>query len=461
MHNAYSWSRFLYVQERMGLVAIFHALHPHMLFLSSGEWQKTLQGSVSAELHELLVQEKILVTDGTDDASLNKARIQAAKKLSRTTILYLMLAQGCNNACTYCPIPELAIKHGSNLLSFDDAVAGITLWQEHMREYRDGNPYYLILYGGEPLLNTAVLEQILQHVGKLRQTDALPAELEIVLPTNGAFIDRRLASLFKKHDVQVALGVDGPPELHNKTRVTVGGLPTSDIIPAAVGMLHEAGVRISASATLTPSSVLHASAIRDYLRKLGIGRFGFNILKGSALKQSLGDMPEEDYYRATAQAVVAGYGETPVEFQLQKKLEALRSGEPFGVDCTCYGNQIVVQADGAVTNCPFLRVELGQVKSLSGDFRIANTDAVNMWRARLPLFSTSGGTTDSPLLHGGGCAWGATEREGDTWKPDSGNATYNKEVIHALTWKLLPDRIRQALTSGELPYWHYRRDGNL
>src|SRR5690606_5286528 len=112
--------------------------------------------------------------------------------------------------------------------------------------------------------------------------------------------------------------------------------------------------------------------------------------------------------RAVAKIVVQGLAEVIeneryYEYQLEKKLTALRNGLPFSVDCTCYGNQLVVQADGQVTNCPFLRFDQGHVRELPDSFRIGRTETVEAWRGRLPLFNNS--IPADGVLDGGGCAW--------------------------------------------------------
>ncbi len=115
------------------------------------------------------------------------------------------------------------------------------------------------------------------------------------------------------------------------------------------------------------------------------------------------------------------------EYQLGKRLTALREGAPFVVDCTCYGNQLVIQADCQVTNCPFLRIDQGHVRELPDAFRIAQTEVVRQWRNRLPLFSDSILTHFyGNILDGGGCAWSSLELYGDTSAHD----------LHSVAFKL-------------------------
>src|SRR3989344_6394126 len=384
-------SRFLRTIEADDVVVAFHQLHPSPIYIHNESWSQIIHGTLAVpqELKAEFVRTKILIESiETDVKELVMYREGVRNFMNRPSILYLMLAQGCNNACTYCPIPKLAERYGDNLLSFDDAIAGIKLWQEHLKDEIDDEPYCLILYGGEPLLNRAVLEKVLEYVAVERMGGRLPSKLELLLITNGLLVDDSLATLLAEHNVLTVLGIDGIPVSNNETRRTSEGMPTSAAIEFACRLLLKSGVRLAASMTLTPKNVFAVSEHKAYFFSLGIRSIGFNILKGTALNACLGTMSSTEYYCAAARAVISEYqlnGEKLQEYQLQKRLEAIESSQPFAVDCTCYGSQIVVQADGVVSNCPFLRVDLGHVRSLPDSFRIAQTETVRAWRQRIQL----------------------------------------------------------------------------
>jgi sulfatase maturation enzyme AslB (radical SAM superfamily) len=293
----------------------------------------------------------------------------------------------------------------------------------------------------------------------------LPSKLELIVPTNGLLIDSGLAGLFAKYNVLIVLGIDGSPIYNNVTRCSKRGEPTSSAVEDIVRLLREYGVRLAASVTLTPSNVHASDDHRSYLADQGIIDIGFNVLKGVALRNSLGTMTTSEYYRAAAEAVASGYKENGYgiqEYQLNKKLNALIASQPFSIDCTCCGNQLVVQADGMVTNCPFLPINLGHVQSLPVTFRIAETDTVQSWRRRVPLLiEGDNGSINTPFLHGGGCAWSMYELYGNPVRYDNDNELFNSEVMYALIWKRLPQRARECLLSREIAYWNHRGIGSL
>jgi sulfatase maturation enzyme AslB (radical SAM superfamily) len=462
-------SRFLRVFERGELVALLHWLRPEPIYLSKKKWQE-LVSSVelgvrpSNDIVSEFLAHKLLITDiKVDQEILDAVRSDTRQSLNRPTILYLMMAQGCNFECSYCPIPALAKRHGENLLSFGDAVSGIVLWQKHIEEYPpDDDPYFLIFYGGEPLLNREVVERLLPYVDEEQYDGRLPKKLERMLCTNGSLMGERLAKLLAHHKVTVAIGVDGPPEHNDRVRITRSGDSTFTIITDAIKQLVDNGVRVVASVTITPKNVHQLAEYPDFLRNLGIAQFGFNLMKGEALTRELAGGSVENYCRAAAQGILHGLvnvtesGQS-YEYQLEKKLATFKNALPFSVDCTCYGNQLVIQADGQVTNCPFFRFDQGRVGELPDTFRISETEIVHKWRQRISLFSDSiltqyyGG-----IMDGGGCAWSSSELHGDIAVLDTNNNSFTKEIMHELVWTLLPREQRSAIERGETTHWCYR-----
>lgn len=73
--------------------------------------------------------------------------------------LYLVLTRNCNLKCSYCPFScssnELDSKE---LMSTIIAKKGIDFWIKAIGKHDTSKQYTIILYGGEPFLNTKTLE---------------------------------------------------------------------------------------------------------------------------------------------------------------------------------------------------------------------------------------------------------------------------------------------------------------
>lgn len=471
MNQFFQESRFLCHLEQDGISALFHQLHPEPVYLPTTVWN-ALAGRLPGNLclNDLVVElcgKKLLIASSEiDQQELEVAQKWAIQLLDRPTILYLMLAQNCNFSCGYCPIPKLAKQYGDSKLSWDDAVAGIQLWEKHIEDFsgKDSEPFFLVFYGGEPLLNRLVFEKVLPFVEEEKAMGRLPQNLELMLCTNGTLIDEELAKLLADHKVTVAVGIDGPPVINDESRRTSAGEPTFSGIAQAIKILTANRVKVVASVIINAENITILDEYPKFLQDLGVSKFGFNLLKGNALLESPLAINPDSYYLAAAQGVLSGWndvhqtdGEDFFEYQLEKKLTALRQALPFSIDCTCYGSQLVIQPDGQVTNCPFLRCDQGHVSELPDSFRIADTKTVKAWRQRVPLIGNSKILGKNyGMLNGGGCAWGTHELLGSVTATDAGNAVFTQEITHGLIWRILGPNRRCQLLTGQIPFWSYR-----
>ncbi len=431
------WSQYLRIRERNGIVALFHELHPDPAYCSKEQWTNLRSGITDgAEMLVSDLKKRKLIVDSSDDDSceLERITVKLERKLNQPTILYLMTAQGCNFECGYCPVPETARRHGASLLSVEDAIAGIELWQKHLKDVYDPTlQYFVIFYGGEPLLNKETIKASLSRLKVKKEAGDLPENISYMIATNGVLIDDETIVMCKQYRVMVAVGLDGPRELNDALRVDSDGNGTFDRTIASIKRLVENGIRTSVSASITPSNVDHISEYSSFFRNLGVEKFGFNFLKGRMLIKLVGHNGVEDYYRRASQGVAenARRQDSPsFEYQMEKKQLAFDSGDFYPVDCTCYGNQLVIQPDGQVSNCPFYKSWLGHIKCVSDDFRIWNQEIVKEWRKRLPLYHQG----EAKAISGGGCAWSSTELKGDSSAADDSSQIFSEEMLNELIW---------------------------
>jgi sulfatase maturation enzyme AslB (radical SAM superfamily) len=441
------------------VTAVLHQLHPDPLFLSTDVWERIVHDVHNPEIIPKLHERGLITTEEADVTALECFRSETIRRLNRPTILYLMLAQGCNNACTYCPVPKLAVQYGNTFLSLDNAIAGLQLWRQQIVEWDDGEPFFVILYGGEPLLNKPVLEAIVSLVSGMKEEGKLPSSVRMFLPTNGRLVDESLARFLAVHDVLVTVGVDGTPAEHDVLRITDRGMPTSHETERALRVLSNNGVKPAVSLTLTPSVITRGMESVMYLKSLGVTHIGSNLLKGAPLGSILNGVAPETYARRAAEFVLAASSLVD-EYQVTKRQEALAQQIPFAVDCTCSGNQIVVQSDGSLTNCPFHRISVGDVHAVNPAFRISKTTSVGKWRSRIPLMDEEG-IRHEVFLSSGGCAWGMFDATGSLYTRDIVNEAFNQEVMYGILWRGLPDRERERLLHGATSHWYHRRIGAM
>ncbi len=437
-------SRYLRTRERKkGLTAVFHVLHPDPYFVRTSAWEEFLHDpSRPFTGRQDLVRRGLLIEDpAEDDLAFAHAQALVSAKLSIPRILYLILAQGCNFACGYCPIPRLPEMERAGRLSCEDAEAGLDLWVQHLAD-ANGPENYIIFYGGEPLLNKRVFFFCLEEIAKRKADGRLPVSTQLMLATNGSLMDEAVIEACLAHNVLVALGIDGPREQNNRLRVYADGQGTYDQIVKTLRELHERGVRTAVSASLTPYTLETLPTLTELLMELGVYKFGINFLKGRAVMELMPEQCARDtYLTREVEAVIGRYratGDTSYEYQVERKWQAMVNRDFFPIDCTCYGNQLVIRADGGVSNCPFYDAKLGQVRSLPPTFRIADTSIVQGWRARSPLVHPAFEWEDGKALAGHGCAWSAIDAHGDAQHPDEAASQFSLALFELLIWHNAP-----------------------
>jgi len=431
------WSQYLRTRERNGVMAVFHELHPDPVYCHSEQWGKLVNEFTDGI--EMLVsdlrQRKLIVESSDDDrCEFDRVASDLEHKLDQPTILYLMTAQGCNLGCGYCPIPETAKKHGTSLLSVEDALAGIELWQEHLKDLYDPNlQYFVIFYGGEPLLNKETIKKSLAYLRMKKETGTLPSGTNFMIATNGILVDDETITMCKEYNVMVTVGLDGIKELNDVLRVDSDGNGTFDRTAASIKKLVQNGIRTFASTSITPFNIDQISEYSSFFSELGVEKFGFNFLKGQMLLKLVGLDGVEEYYRKASRGVIENarkQNRPGFEYQMEKKQIAFDRKDFYPVDCTCYGNQLVIQSDGQISNCPFYKAWLGHVRNTGNDFRIWNQPIVKEWRKRLPLYHSG----EAKAVSGGGCAWSSIELKGDPLAVDNSSQIFSEEVLNGLIW---------------------------
>lgn len=329
---------------------------------------------------------------------------------------------------------DIAKRYGASLLTAEAARAGIELWRNHLEEVFDDNrDYFVIFYGGEPLLNKPVIAASLEYLEAQKATGKLPTRVQYMVATNGLLIDDAFVDLCLKYHVSVAVGLDGDASANDALKIDVEGRPTFDRIVRVIRQLVSAGVPTYASCSITPFNLDQVEEMSGLFRELGVKKFGFNFLRGQKLVELVGKSGVEEYYRQAAKAIIRHARvqvEPGFEFQMEKKALAYSRGDFFPLDCTCYGSQLVIQPDGQVSNCPFFKARLGDVQSLGTDFRIGNQPIVHEWRKRLPIYHEG----DAKALSGGGCAWGMVDQNLSSSVTDIGSRIFAEEVLDEFIW---------------------------
>jgi len=438
----YKLSRYLRWKEKDNTVALFHELHPEPVFVSKDKFHQIQNDFSNVDLtlaNELLSKGLLIESNNDDDQVFENSKVNLEQRLDRASILYLVLIRGCNFTCSYCPIPSLEKQYGQVTMSPITAVTAINYWARCIQiDYDPDIPYFIIFYGGEPLLNKEALLVGLEHVSFLQNLGKLPKRnVNLMISTNGVLIDDDIISIFKKYQMMVVIGCDGPEEYHDQIRRSIEDRPTFRIVEQAIKRLVQSGVRTFASAAITPHNIQAIKRFSIFYKQLGIEKFGFNFLRGKLLFSLIPQEKLSSYIEDATNGVLENFrnqNDPHYEAQMDRKYTAYCDKNFFPVDCNGYGNQLVIQPNGQIGNCPFLANDMGNIHTIGDSFRIKDVTIAREWRKRLPLYNSDCHDCEAKSICGGGCAWNAQEIKGDFYALDDAMCSLTKKAFDFFIW---------------------------
>jgi radical SAM protein with 4Fe4S-binding SPASM domain len=123
-------------------------------------------------------------------------------------------------------------------------------------------------YGGEPLL---AFDMIKKWTPKMKE--GFP-ERKVSITTNGSLMDEAVRDFADEHDVGILFSIDGPPWIHNRTRVFAGGKPSWEKIP--VKEIIEWRPDIEIAWQLSPDNIPAPSDL-EWMMDFGFHNINFNI----------------------------------------------------------------------------------------------------------------------------------------------------------------------------------------
>ena len=172
--------------------------------------------------------------------------------------LWLSVTDACNQRCRYC-----FVRKGQAMMSFDTARAAIDFFLAAPEVHKR-----IDYYGGEPLLNAALLARSMPYA--VKQAQARGLDLRTYMSTNATLYTPAMTFL-RDCQVHVLVSIDGDRETHDAVRRFAGGGPTHDTVVAAFRSMQEhlEQERLCALFTVTPQRVAAMAANFQYLTDLG------------------------------------------------------------------------------------------------------------------------------------------------------------------------------------------------
>jgi uncharacterized protein len=132
---------------------------------------------------------------------------------SKIRMIILQLTQQCNLRCRYCPYSGNYINrsHKNFRMSFETAKKGIEFIIDNSRDVDEIN---IGFYGGEPLLEFELMKKSILYTKEVSEG----RKIRFSFTTNGTLFTKEIIEFLMSHDVQIAISLDGPKEVHDKNR---------------------------------------------------------------------------------------------------------------------------------------------------------------------------------------------------------------------------------------------------
>jgi uncharacterized protein len=134
------------------------------------------------------------------------------------------------------------------------------------------------LYGGEPLLNMATVEEAFSEVESL-QRDGFG--FHTILNTNGTLLNAAVAARLSAARVAVHVSLDGPNEESNGKRVTLAGRSSWAAVEAGLQNAAEAGCLKQVNSVLSSQSEADLGELVDFVASLGCRRIFMALPDGA------------------------------------------------------------------------------------------------------------------------------------------------------------------------------------
>ena len=267
--------------------------------------------------------------------------------------IVLNVQTGCNLGCTYCYREDLRPAARGAAMPVDVARAGIDLLFEEGGERERLN---VVFFGGEPLSNMPLIRAAVDHAERRAAEEG--RKVGFSLTTNATLLSDAIIDYLDAHGFSLAVSIDGPPEQHDRNRITVGGKGTYAVVEAKARHLlarYRSGP-VGARVTLAHGNT-DVVAIHEHLSALGFSEIGFApVTSHESAALALDDDELAEVYRglrvlADRYVAAAKRGEHFGFTNLSNLLADLHHGHRRLVPCGAGLGMLSVDHEGSLDLC--------------------------------------------------------------------------------------------------------------
>lgn len=280
--------------------------------------------------------------------------------------LSLNVAQACNMSCGYCYAGQGEFGGTARLMPVEVARAAV---DRLIADSRPGAALMVGFMGGEPFLNRSVLHDIMPYAE--HAAGSAGRTMRFSLTTNATLLVEDDVKLLHRHDVQVAVSIDGPRDINDAVRPLNDRGSAYDRLVASLGLFRQHGRphRLSARITVTPAS-RDLPGILSHVLSLGFEHAGFSPVLVSPTPRHAFSPDDFQWFLAEMKAcgkkakdaILAG---TRYPFSnFETALHEIHRGSHRPYPCGAGAAYLSVDADGGLFSCHRL---VGDPRHCHGD----------------------------------------------------------------------------------------------
>jgi uncharacterized protein len=220
----------------------------------------------------LYLQKEGFLKNGTPDQVSKKPLL---KKRWGIRHLELMVTHGCNMGCRYCygsqeegGWKDAPYLYGASSagMSPDTAKKGVDYL---FRESGGQKELSIIFFGGEPLLEISLIEEVIPYIRAKEAESGKKADLS--LSTNGLLLNQKNVDFLVKHRISCQVSIDGPGEIHDRNRRFPDGRGSyEEILPGIKRLMAARKGNAPARATLARGQI-NIPGVIEHLLSIGFG----------------------------------------------------------------------------------------------------------------------------------------------------------------------------------------------
>jgi uncharacterized protein len=358
-------------------------------FLEHGDAQ-----GCSAELVRDLAVGRMLVADDVEELDLLQARYHHSRQDESGFRLTIVTSLGCNFDCPYC----FEAKHPS-IIDADVERSILAVLDDQLPTI---GRFTVTWFGGEPLVGKRPLLNLSDAF--IERCDAAEVTYSASIITNGYLLSRETCEQLRDRRVTAAqVGIDGPPDVHNRMRPLATGAESFDRI---VENLHHAVeyLDVSVRVNLDEANLDRAEELLAILADQGFAG-KLHVYAGHLVGVGVNPAaPSASYHRCLTNPDFAAASSEFDRMAHRYGLGRPSVPQPMGTPCTAVrANELVVGSAGELYKCWDSVGSEFEVIGHIADYRNTN-GRLNRWLAYDPFKNAECRTCIALPVCMGGCA---------------------------------------------------------